>query len=79
MLLCHHPYDMKHSQPCSQGFLDFNKLEIEEVFVVFNKAVLCVKLFDTEEAGRKPARNGSLGPQQPDGAVQRLMMLLEAS
>lgn len=54
---CSHPYNMKHSQPCSQGFLYCNKLEIENVFAVFNKAV---SLCDTEEAGGKPARNGSL-------------------
>lgn len=58
MRLCHHPHNMKHSQPCSQGFVDCNKLEIEVVFSLYLTTQF-VKLLDTEGAGGEP-RNGSL-------------------
>lgn len=47
MLLCHHPYNKKHSHPCSQGFLGCLKKDVEEVFVVFNKAA-CVRSCSTQ-------------------------------
>lgn len=47
MLLCHHPYNKKHSHPCSQGFLGCLKKDVEEVFVLFNKAA-CVRSCSTQ-------------------------------
>lgn len=62
LFTCFHvPVAIKHSPPCSQGFLHPNILGFEVAFfffTVFNRAVC-------EAAGNRPAWNGSSSPWRP--------------